>query len=100
MRTVTCAAGVLYIPLLRVPFTIYHKITLNIPFKLFFLSMTSLQLRCFSKSGHFASRLRSSRDSEFSFKIGAVSPKLGQLDTLYQEQVCRAILMKKVCLAI
>ena len=29
---------------------IYHRITLNIPFKLFFWSMTSLQLRCFSKS--------------------------------------------------
>ena len=37
--------------LLHVPFIIYPKITLNIPFKLFFWSMTSLQLRCFSKSG-------------------------------------------------
>ena len=79
MRTVTCAAGVL---LLRVPFIIYHKITLNIPFKLFFLSTTSLQLCCFSKSGHFASGLRSSRDLGFLVKIGAVPPKSGRLDTL------------------
>ena len=60
---------------------IYHRITLNIPFKLFFWSMTSLQLRCFSKSGHFASRRRSSRDSGFSVKIGTVPPKSGRLDT-------------------
>ena len=72
--------------LLRVPFIIYHKIYLNIPFKLFFWSMTSLQLRCFSKSGHFAFRLRSSRDSGFSVKIGTVPHKSGRLDTLYTLQ--------------
>ena len=71
--------------LLRVPFIIYHKITLNIPFKLFFWFMTSLQLRCFSKSGHFASRLRSSRDSGFSVEIGTVPPKSIRLETLHHE---------------
>ena len=44
--------------------------------------MTSLQIHCFSKLGHFASRLRSSWDSGFSVKIGTVPPKSGQLDTL------------------
>ena len=57
--------------LFRVPFIIYHKISLNISFKLFSWSMTSLKLRCFSiKIGTFASRLRSSRDSAFSVKLG------------------------------
>ena len=41
-------------------FIIYHKINLNIPFKLFHWSTTSLRLRHFSKSGHFVSRLKSS----------------------------------------
>ena len=50
------------------------------PIQAIFWSMTSLQLRCFSKSGHFASRLRSSRDSGFSVKIGTVPPKSGRLD--------------------
>ena len=67
---------------LCVPFIIYHKITLSIPFKLFFWSMTSLQLRCFSKLGHFASQLRSSQDLGFSVKIGTVPPKSGRLDAL------------------
>ena len=44
--------------------------------------MTSLLLRCFSKSGHFAFLLRWSWDLGFSVKIGTVPPKSGRLDTL------------------
>ena len=62
----------------------FHYLSQNnskYPIQTIFWSVTSLQLRCFSKSGHFASRLRSSRHSGFSAKIGTVPPKSGRLDT-------------------
>ena len=63
----------------------FHYLSQNnskYPIQAIFWSMTSLPLRCFSKSGHFASRLKSSQDSGFSVKIGTVPPKSGRLDTL------------------
>ena len=70
----------------RIATKVQPKVKMFIFYHRYFLVYEFSEAPLLFKIGTFPSRLTSSRDSEFSVKIGTVPPKSGRLDTLYLDQ--------------